>query len=249
MCCHYQLGVVNRLISRKHGLLHKCILLNVGIIFIKFWCNTVLKSVMSSWCLTSGGRLNIKMPSYQYRDSHVKDKTVSPTVLSLTWESPYLGKTVFILRRGPGYLNSLADNYRKHMWMSTPGAPFIYHGLTIIPTWISNYIHHKGWDELTHSKLQRLHRWSLGTEKQFHSKLYWACDYLFMLGFQLNHVNKCNIRIFGNHCRNSRPCSPFAKIRTITMFWRKVDVLLMLNTFHQLWVIRSALKRNTYIHT
>ena len=49
-----------------------------------------------------GGRLNIKMSSYQYRDSHVKDKTVSPTVLSLTWESPYLGKTVFILRRGPG---------------------------------------------------------------------------------------------------------------------------------------------------
>ena len=41
------------------------------------------------------------MPSYQYRDSRVKDKTVSPTVLSLTWESPYLGKTVFILRRGP----------------------------------------------------------------------------------------------------------------------------------------------------
>ena len=49
-----------------------------------------------------GGRLNIKKPSYQYRDSHVKDKTVSPTVLSITWESPYLGKTVFILRRGPG---------------------------------------------------------------------------------------------------------------------------------------------------
>ena len=33
------------------------------------------------------------MPSYQYRDSRVKDKTVSPTVLSLIWESPYLGKT------------------------------------------------------------------------------------------------------------------------------------------------------------
>ena len=49
----------------------------------------------------SGGRLNIKMSSYQYRDSWVKDKTVSRTVLSLTWESPYLGKTVFILRRGP----------------------------------------------------------------------------------------------------------------------------------------------------
>ena len=52
--------------------------------------------------MAPGGRLNIKMPSYQYKDSHVKDKTVWPTVLSLTWESPYLGKTVFILRRGPG---------------------------------------------------------------------------------------------------------------------------------------------------
>ena len=40
------------------------------------------------------------MVSYQYRDSHVKDKTVSPTVLSLTWESPYLEKMVFILSRG-----------------------------------------------------------------------------------------------------------------------------------------------------
>ena len=45
-----------------------------------------------------GGRLNLKMPSYQYRDSHVKDNTVSPTVLFLTWESPYLRKMVFILR-------------------------------------------------------------------------------------------------------------------------------------------------------
>ena len=57
---------------------------------------------------TSGGRLNIKMPSFQHRDTHVKDKTVSQpsglaTVLSLTWESPYLGKTVFILRWGPGH--------------------------------------------------------------------------------------------------------------------------------------------------
>ena len=54
-----------------------------------------------------GGRLNIKMLSYQYRVPHVKDKTVSPTVLSLTWESPYLGKTVFILRRGPGVENAV----------------------------------------------------------------------------------------------------------------------------------------------
>ena len=41
------------------------------------------------------------MSSYQHNDSHVEDKTGSPTVLSLTWEFPYLGKTVFILGRGP----------------------------------------------------------------------------------------------------------------------------------------------------
>ena len=34
------------------------------------------------------------MPSNQYTYSHVKDKT---------WESPSLGKTLFIFRRGPGY--------------------------------------------------------------------------------------------------------------------------------------------------
>ena len=31
------------------------------------------------------GRLYIKMSSYQYWDPHVKDKTVSSTVLSLKW--------------------------------------------------------------------------------------------------------------------------------------------------------------------
>ena len=47
------------------------------------------------------------MPSYQYRDSHVKDKTVSRTVLSLTWESLNLKKTVFILRWGHGSRNEV----------------------------------------------------------------------------------------------------------------------------------------------
>ena len=50
------------------------------------------------------------MLSYHYRDSHVKDKTVSPTVLSLTWESSYLGKTVFILNRDPGSLPALTSS-------------------------------------------------------------------------------------------------------------------------------------------
>ena len=28
--------------------------------------------------------------------------------------------------------------------------PFYYHGLTLIPAWISNYIHYKVWDEITY---------------------------------------------------------------------------------------------------
>ena len=32
-------------------------------------------------------------------------------------------------------------------------APFHLHGLTLIPAWISNYIHYKVWDEITYSFL------------------------------------------------------------------------------------------------
>ena len=46
----------------------------------------------SSWSglikLGPGDCLNIKMPSYQYRDPQVKDSFA--TILSLTWESPYM---------------------------------------------------------------------------------------------------------------------------------------------------------------
>ena len=45
----------------------------------------------------SGGRLNKKDGLTRYGNSHVKDKTAVRT-----WKSPYVDKTVFILRRGPG---------------------------------------------------------------------------------------------------------------------------------------------------
>ena len=56
----------------------------------------------TGWGRPGGGGLNIKASSYQYRDSQVKDNAVLPTILSLTWVSPYLGKITFILRQGPG---------------------------------------------------------------------------------------------------------------------------------------------------
>ena len=69
------------------------------------------------------------MSSYQYRDSHVKDKTVSPTVLSLTWESPYLGKTVFILRRGPGSLQCWAISKHSADYNIRHLAKFLFNDL------------------------------------------------------------------------------------------------------------------------
>ena len=47
-----------------------------------------------------------------------------------------------------------------------------------------------GWNHLSIPKLQRLHRWSLGMDKQFHPTLYNGCNYLSMLGLKLNHVSK-----------------------------------------------------------
>ena len=38
-----------------------------------------------------------------------------------------------------------ARNNNRHSW-----GPFYYHGLTLIPAWISNYIHCKVWDEITY---------------------------------------------------------------------------------------------------
>ena len=56
--------------------------------------------IWSSWiCRRPGGRLNIKMSYYQYRDPHVWDK--SRDCLIFNMGIPYLGKIVFILRWGP----------------------------------------------------------------------------------------------------------------------------------------------------
>ena len=56
--------------------------------------------------LTRGGHLSIKIPSYQYRNSHYEDKTVS-------WPS-YLytipRNTIFVLRWGPGFNGLGKDN-------------------------------------------------------------------------------------------------------------------------------------------
>ena len=37
-----------------------------------------------------------------------------------------------------------------YMWYMFTSGLFYLHGLTLIPAWISNYIHYKVWDEITY---------------------------------------------------------------------------------------------------
>ena len=47
-----------------------------------------------------------------------------------------------------------------------------------------------GWNYLSIPQRERRNRWHLGMDKKFHSTFSYACDYLSMLGFKLNHVCK-----------------------------------------------------------
>ena len=47
-----------------------------------------------------------------------------------------------------------------------------------------------GWNHVSIPELQPFHRWSLRMDKKFHPTLYWACDYLTMLGLRSIHVSK-----------------------------------------------------------
>ena len=73
-----------------------------------------------------GGRLNKKDGLTRYGDSHVKDKTVSPTVLSLTWKSPYVDKTVFILRRAQ--YTPIPPTVERRYNELKPGNTYIHQG-------------------------------------------------------------------------------------------------------------------------
>ena len=57
----------------------------------------------------TGGRLNIKMSSYSIGIPMLKRRR-SHDLLSLAWESPYLGKTVFILT-GPWSVSHMASGF------------------------------------------------------------------------------------------------------------------------------------------
>ena len=62
------------------------------------------------------------------------------------------------------------------------------------------------WNYFSISKLQWLHHWSLGMDKQFHLKLYNGCNYLSMLGLKLNHVSKKGLRDYISHGNKKDEC-------------------------------------------
>ena len=56
---------------------------------VKISVGTVMTKFGFRMSTGPGPHLNIKTVFPKYGDFHVKDKTVSETVISLTWESPY----------------------------------------------------------------------------------------------------------------------------------------------------------------
>ena len=67
--------------------------------------------------------------------------------------------------------------------------PFNQYELTLIPTWISNYMLKCGM-KLSIPKLQWCNQWSLGMDELFQFTHYNGYNYLSMWGLKLNHVSK-----------------------------------------------------------
>ena len=115
--------------------------------------------------LWPGDRLNIKMSSYQYRDPHVKDKTVSrPSSLRdrllFNMGIPIPCKTVFILRRRPDERNGQMTNrlyIHKSCW-------------NLFKLWLSAIERHRYKGMIT-QRIGQVHFWGVFTHWSRHSEL------------------------------------------------------------------------------
>ena len=47
-------------------------------------------------------------------------------------------------------LSQIGGRLRSALQLRMPSSPFYEHGLTLIPTWLSNYIHYNVWDVITY---------------------------------------------------------------------------------------------------
>ena len=78
-------------------------------------------------------------------------------------------------------INDIPENLKSN-------GPFYKHGLTWIPSWISNHTPSKVWDEITYPFLN--FNGATVEVLQFLPTLYNGCNYLSMLGLKLIHVSK-----------------------------------------------------------
>ena len=90
--------------------------------------------------------ISIKIPSYHYRNSHLKDKMV-PWPAYLIMEIPISGNTVFIFRQGPErYISLLRVDYPSN---------YKY--------WLLHIYQHIKWFQKHHVKVNTCNEWPLGT--------------------------------------------------------------------------------------
>ena len=70
-------------------------------------------------------------------------------------------------------------------------SPFHQHGITLIPTWISNRNHYKVWVKLViHSQTSTVQPLKFVNGSVIYPIFYQTCDCLSMLWLKLNHVSK-----------------------------------------------------------
>ena len=76
----------------------------------------------------------------------------------------------------------------RHPALTHICVPFL-NGLTLIPAWISNYIHYETWDEITYPS-PNFNGCTVEVWEWISNTLYQACDYLSLLGLKLIRVSE-----------------------------------------------------------
>ena len=138
--------------------------------FLSMWKKSVTSNFLTTW------PLNLNMHFYEAED-------INTTPASQSHTTPHRPHTLYMLR-------SYSKMHKKFVPFPV-WSLFYWHGLTLIPAWVSDQIpsrlrgmkllkwhplHTVGWNYLSIPKLQRLHRWSLGMDKSLHLTLCNGCN-------------------------------------------------------------------------
>ena len=115
--------------------------------------------------------------------------------------NPTLEKTVFILRRGPGGFMRSIYLYSSGLllWCFPVSGPSQYYPGAPLLTWfnfntnVDKYLRQLQTVGQNYLSIWTVHRWIWGMDKLFHLTIYWAYDYLSMLGFKLMYIIKTDL--------------------------------------------------------